>query len=50
MASITIDREGGNPQGAPDIGNNTKQANETPQSIPLPGPDANTGKEGTVGK
>jgi hypothetical protein len=42
MASITIDPEGGNPTGAPQIGNNQKEANEAPQSIELPGPDANT--------
>lgn len=39
---IKIDAEGGNPGGAPDSKPGTKQANEAPENVFLPGPDANT--------
>jgi len=42
MPKITIDPEGGNPTGAPQIGNNTKQANEEPEQIPMEQPSADT--------
>ena len=42
MAQIKIDPEGGNPYGAAYEGTNTKQANEEPENIYLPGPDSNT--------
>ncbi len=45
MASVSIDPEGGNPvySGEGATGNNTKEANDAPQQIPVDGPQANTG-------
>ena len=41
MVKISIDPHGGEPYGAPKIASNDKQANTTPEQIPMQGPDSN---------